>query len=162
MSPMMLKRDGHQPAPADPLDRSEGDQLGQVLTQPAQDRTGEEDQDRGLEDVAAAVEIGDLAPERRRRGGRQEVAGHHPGKLVEPTQLADDAGQGSADDALVERGEHHSRHQPEEHDDDLLVTEVLGFVLSRRRSRLGLGCSPGERAPCDLSDTCTCTCDPAP
>ena len=85
------EREGHQPAAADPLDGSEGDQLRQVLTQAAQDRTGEEDQDCGLKDVPPAVEIRDLAPERRRGGGRQQVGGHHPGELVEPTQLADDA-----------------------------------------------------------------------
>ncbi len=74
-----------------------------------------------LEDQPAAVEVGDLAPQRRDGGRGQQVGGDDPGQVVEAAEVADDAGQRGADDALVERGEEHAGHEADQHDHDLAV-----------------------------------------
>ena len=58
----------------------------------------------------ATVEVGDLAPERGAGGRGQQVGGDDPGEVLETAEVADDAGQGGADDALVERGQEHAGH----------------------------------------------------
>ena len=58
-------------AAAEALDDAEGDQLGQVLRQAAQRRADEEDDDRGLQHDAAAVDVAELAVERHDDGGRR-------------------------------------------------------------------------------------------
>ena len=47
---------------------------------------------------------------------------------VSMQQIADDGRQRRADDALVERGQQDSGHEPEQHDDDLLVRQVVVLV----------------------------------
>ena len=125
---MMLRAIAIRPPPPIPWQRAEGDELRQVLAEPAQDGADEKDGDGRLENGAAPVKVGDLAPKRRGGGRGQQVGRDHPGELVEAAQLADDARQRRADDALVERGQQDARHQPEEDDDDLLVREVPRLV----------------------------------
>ena len=118
--------DREQAAAADALEGAEGDQLAHVLAEPGQGRAEQEDDDRDLEDQPAPVEVGDLAPQRRGRGRGEQVGGDDPRQLVQPAELADDAGQGGADDALVEGEQQHAGHHPGQDDQDLAVGEVAG------------------------------------
>ena len=113
--------DRHQTAAADSLEGAEGDQLEHVLAEAAEGGADQEDDDRELEDQAATVEIGDLAPERGDGGRGQQIGGDDPREVVEAAEVADDAGQGGADDALVERGQEHAGHDADQHDHDLAV-----------------------------------------
>ena len=101
----------HEPAPAEPLEAAERDQLGHVLAEPAQHRADEEEHDRRLEHDLAAVEVAELAVERPgdRRG--EQVAGHDPGEVLYPAQVADDRGQRRGDDRLVQRRQQHHEQQ---------------------------------------------------
>src|SRR6185312_15867850 len=99
----------------------------------------QEDDDRDLEDEATAVEVGDLAPERRDGGRGQEIGGNDPREVVEAAEVADDAGQGGADDALVERGEEHAGHDADQHDHDLAVGQG-GCLFGRVNGDLSGGC----------------------
>src|SRR5437899_3206915 len=83
---------------ADPLDGPEGDELQHVLADARQDRAGEEDEDGGLEEALAPVEVRELAVERCGRGGRHQVGGHDPGKMTDAAQVAGDRRQGRGDD----------------------------------------------------------------
>ena len=105
-------RADHQPAATDALQGPERDELPHVLRQPAQGRADQEHHDREQEDLLAAVEVAELAVDRRRDGRGQQVGRHHPRQLGEPAQLADDRRQRRRDDRLVERGQHHGQHQP--------------------------------------------------
>ena len=80
-----------QPTCAQPLQRPEHDQLHHVLSDPAQGGTDQEDQDRGLEDLLAAVDVADLSVQRHRHRRGQHVGRHHPRQAVDTTELADDA-----------------------------------------------------------------------
>jgi hypothetical protein len=121
--------DGEQAAAADALEGPEGDQLAHGLAQPGKGRPDQEDDDRDLEDQPAPVEVGDLAPQRRGRGRGEQVGGDDPRQLVQPAELADDARQGGADDALVEGEQQHAGHDPGQHEQDLAVREVAGDVV---------------------------------
>ncbi|HKG64504.1 MAG TPA: hypothetical protein VKB28_10605, partial [Solirubrobacteraceae bacterium] len=63
----------HQPASAEPLDRAEGDQLRHPLREPAQRRADQEDHQRALEHELAAVEVAELAVQRRDDRHRQQI-----------------------------------------------------------------------------------------
>ena len=69
MSPTTAMAVTIESAAAEALDDAEGDQLGQILRQPAQGRADEEDDDCGLQHHAAAVDIAELAVERNHDGG---------------------------------------------------------------------------------------------
>ncbi len=76
---------------------------GRFCARPQSAEPIEEDDDGGLEYGPAAIEVGDLAPERRGGGRGQQVGGDHPGQLVQAAQFADDAWQRGTDDALIQR-----------------------------------------------------------
>ena len=59
----------------------------------------------------APVQVAELALDRGRAGGREQVGRHHPREVVEPAQVADDGGQRGGDDGLVERGQQHAEHE---------------------------------------------------
>ena len=118
------ERQREQAAAAETLDGAEGDQLLDVLRQPGQQRADQEGHDRGLEDQLAAVEVGDLSPERSRGGLGQQIRRDDPAQLAQAAELAGDAGERGADDGLVEGGEEHAGHQAAHHDQDLLVGQI--------------------------------------
>jgi len=72
-----------QPARADPLQRAEGDQLSHRLRQPAECGADQEDRDRDDEQPPAAVEVAQLAVERDRDRGREQVRRHDPAEVAE-------------------------------------------------------------------------------
>ena len=100
-----------QAARAEPLHRAERDQLGHVLRDPAEHRADQEDDDRDLERLLAAVEIAELAVERAGDRRREQVRGHDPREVLEPAEVADDRRQRGRDDRLVERREQDDEHQ---------------------------------------------------
>ena len=103
--------DDHQTAAAEPLKGAHQHQLRHVLRQPAQRRSREEQQNRDLQHPLAAKQIAELTVQRHHDGGGEDIGRHHPGKLVEAAQLADNGRQRGGDYCLVERGEQH--HQQE-------------------------------------------------
>ena len=77
--------------------------------QTAQDAADQEHDDGDLEQPLAAEEVAELAVERRRHRGRQQIGGDHPRQMVEAAELAGDRRQGGGDDRLIQRGEEHAR-----------------------------------------------------
>jgi hypothetical protein len=41
--------------------------------------------------------------------------------VIQSAEIADDAGKGGANDALVERGQEHACHEPAQYDEDLFM-----------------------------------------
>ena len=76
----------HQTAAPEPLHRSERDQLGQVLRDPAQDRADQEHHQPDLEHDLAAVLIAELPVQRRHDRLREQVRRHDPADVVEPSR----------------------------------------------------------------------------
>ncbi len=111
-------RQHHEAAAAQPLERPEADELRHVLGDPAEGRADQEDHDRGLEELLAAVLVAELAPERGRGRGGQQIGGHHPRQVVEPAQLADDRRERRGDDGLVEGREQHAEEQGSDRHED--------------------------------------------
>ena len=72
-----------QAAAADALQAAGQDQRQHRGGQGAGDRAQHEQRDAGQQHGAAAVDVAELAVERRHRGRAQQVGGHHPGQLVE-------------------------------------------------------------------------------
>jgi hypothetical protein len=77
----------------------------------AQRRAGQEDHDRGQEQVLAAVLVAELAPQRRRCGAGQQVGGHDPGQVAQAAEVADDGRQRRRHDGLVQRRQQDGQHQ---------------------------------------------------
>ena len=87
---------------------------------------------------AAAIDVGELAVERRDRRGGQKIGGDDPGQILEIVELAADRGHRGGDDGLIEGSEKHRQHQA---DDDRADSAWLGIRASRRRR--GSGRRPG-------------------
>ena len=107
-------RDRQQPAAADALQAARQDQKPDRRRQRAGDRTDDEDSDRRKHDGAAAVDVGELAEQRRRRGRREQIGRHHPGQIVDAAEAFADGRQRRRDDGLFERGEKHRQHDAED------------------------------------------------
>jgi hypothetical protein len=84
------ERGDDQAAGPEALKRAARDQLGHVLGQAAQNRAGEEDQDRALQDRLAPVEVAELAVQRPGDGRAQQIGGDHPREVVQAAQVSDD------------------------------------------------------------------------
>ena len=96
---------------------------------------------RGEHHRAPAVDVGELAVERRRRGRGEQIGGHHPGQVLDVVEGAAHGRQGGRDDGLIERAQKHRQHQA---DDD-----GAGFGMATAR-----GSAPAPE-PC-------CRDDPSP
>ena len=158
-------RQRHQPATAEALQAPRDDQRGHARRQRAGDRAGDEQADRDQHHHAPAVDVGELAVERRHRGAGDEIGGHHPGQVAEVAEVLADGGQRGGDDGLVERAEEHRQHDAEDDRADFLVAELrhevvvkslksLRFPLrggrargfARRRRRRAFAAAGGARA----------------
>jgi len=84
----------------------------------------QEDGDRDLQHDLAAIEIGQLAVDRRRRGRGQKIGGDDPGQMGDALKIGGDARQRGGDDGLVEGGEEHPEHQPGDDYDRLTMAEA--------------------------------------
>ena len=122
---------GHdQPARAEALDRTEGNQLDHPVREPAQRRAGEEEHDRRLEDELAPVEVAELPVQRARHGRREQVRRHDPRHVRRAAEVADDRRQRGRDDRLVERGE--QQHEQERSEDDADAGRLWAHAALRR------------------------------
>ena len=107
-----------EPPAAESLERAERNQLGQGLSDAAQRRADEEDDQRDLQHDLAAVEVAELAVHRGDRGLGQQVGGHHPRDVAEAAEVADDGRQRGGHDGLVQRRHQQHQHQSGEYDGD--------------------------------------------
>ena len=82
---------------------------------------------------AAAVDVGELAVERRDGGRGEQIGGDDPGEVLDVRIGAPDGGERGRHDRLVERREEHRQHQAEQDAADGGMIEARG--RSRRRSR---------------------------
>ncbi len=101
----------HEPTSSNALEGPECDQLEHRGAQPGEDGANEEDDDGGLEEALATVEVPELAPQRSGGRGGEQVSGHHPGQVRKPVQVTGDGRQRGGDDGLVQRGQHHSQQE---------------------------------------------------
>ena len=127
----------HQTAAPEPLHRPEGDQLGQVLRDAAEDRAEQEHDQPDLEHDLAAVQVAELPVERRHDRLRQQVRRHDPADVVEPPELSHNRRKRGRDDRAVQRRQQH--HQHEAGEDDVDVARAL-FVRTDN-----CGCRPGHQ-----------------
>ena len=95
--------------------------ISQVMSwaSPPIDRADDEDRDRGDEQALAADQVAELAVDRQRDGGGEDVGGGDPEHVVDAVELADDGRQRRAEDRLVERGQQHRDHQAGEDQQDV-------------------------------------------
>ncbi len=147
-SPVMACAPTMSPPAPMPCRARRGDQLDHVLGQARQDRAHQEDDDRQLEEVLAAVEVAELPPQWGRDGRGQEVGGDHPRQVVEPVQVTGDGGQGRRHDGLVERGQEHPQHQRHQDHEDPAVLGFFEVVVDRARGRGDCGVRSHGRPPC--------------
>ena len=110
--------EGHEPAGGGALHGAQERQLRDVLGGAAQRRGGDEDGERDLEQAAVAVAVAELAPERRGRGGRDDVGRNHPREVGQAAEVGGDHRQGGGEDGLVEHGGQHREHDRGERDPD--------------------------------------------
>ena len=134
MSPMTLKAIAISPPPPMPWMARKAISWGMFWARPQSTEPIRKITIARLEDRAPAVEVGDLAPQRGGGGRGEQIGGDHPGEVIEAAQIADDPGQGRADDALIQRRQQHPGHQTDQDDDDLLVAEDR---CARRRRGAG-------------------------
>ena len=127
------KGDREERTGADALDASEEDEHAHVLAQAGQGRADQEDHDADHEDRLAAVDVGQLAPERDADRAGQQVDGDGPDVVVVAAQLGDDGRQGGADDGLVEGAEEQAQHDREEDLHLLAVAEAEGRIFFETR-----------------------------
>ncbi|GAA3477404.1 hypothetical protein GCM10018966_019340 [Streptomyces yanii] len=125
----------HEPAAADALDGTEGDQLVHGPGPAGQRGADDEDDDGELEDALAAEEIAEFAVDRQPDGGGEEIGGDGPGHLLQAVQLTDDLRQGGGDDHLVERREQQGEHQSEEDQPDPAGADLRGVGTRWGRGR---------------------------
>ncbi len=111
MSPTTASVTTIRPPRAEPLEGTEQDQLGHALRETAQHGADEEDDDGRLQHELAAEQVAELPVQRAGNRRRQEIGGHDPGEVIEPTEVADDGRQRRRDDRLVERGEQQHEQQ---------------------------------------------------
>ena len=93
------------------LDGPEADQLEQRVAETRERRADQEDHDGRLKERLASVLVAELAPQRRRDSGGQQICGHHPGQMGCPMEVSDDGGQRGRNDGLIESGEEQSEEE---------------------------------------------------
>jgi len=94
--------------------------------------------DADQQHAPAAVDVGELAVERRDNGRGEQVGGHHPGEVLDVRIGAPDGRERRRDDRLIERGQEHRQHQADEYAANGGMIEPHG-----QRRRGSHGKSPG-------------------
>jgi hypothetical protein len=115
-----------QAAGADALDGPEGGEHVHRCGRRARGRPDDEDRDGEQEEAAPTVDVGELAVERRRDRGGDQVRRGRPRLPVQPAEVVGDGADRRGHDRLVERGEEHPRH---EGDEDLHHGGVVGVIV---------------------------------
>ena len=83
------------------------------------------------QDAAPAVDVGQLAEQRRRRGRAQEIGRDHPGQVLDVAEMDPDGRQGRRDDGLLQRAQEHGEHDA---GDDLVDRGRRQRSVERRRA----------------------------
>ena len=99
----------------------------------------QEDHDAEHVDRLAAVEVGELAPERDADGAGEQVDGDGPDVVVVAAELRDDRGQGRTDDGLVQGTQEQAEHHREEDLHLRAVAQAEGRVVFEARDVLLAG-----------------------
>ena len=120
------RRDG-EAATAESLNCSESDQLRHVLTQSAQHRAREKQNDRELQNDFATVQISELSVHRRDDSLRKQIRGNDPREMLESSEIADDCRQCGRHDRGIESGEEHCEYESAERNEDLSVSDCERF-----------------------------------
>ena len=128
MSPRIVSASENSPPAPMPLQRAERGELVHRLGERARHRADDEDRDRGEEERLAAVDVGELAVQRRRDRARDEERRGGPGLLGQPAEVVGDRADRRGDDVLVERGQEHAEQQPDQDRQDLAVGELTAVV----------------------------------
>lgn len=145
-------RGDHQPARADALQPSPDDQHRHIGRETAQERAGDEDDRRDLEDDLPAEEVTELSHQDRCHRLGEQIRGDHPGHMGGAAQIRDDRGQRRAHDRLVQGGQQNPQHDRDE--DDVPATRV---EHGRRGGTLrGGGGLAGSGHACTLTSAPAC------
>ena len=111
-------RQRHEAARGDALSEPQHDELCDVLCGGAERRGEDEADERDLEQALAAMSVAELAPQRRRRGGRDDVGRDDPRDVAEAAELAGDRRQRRREDRLIEHRRQHRQDDRRERDED--------------------------------------------
>ena len=127
-------RERHQPAAAEALEGARQHQLGHAGRQRAGHRARDKNADGDEHQHAPAVDIRELAVERRHRRAGEQIGRHHPGQVADIAEMPADGRQRGGDDGLVERAEEHRQHDAEHDGADFRMREPRAFRarVSRR------------------------------
>jgi hypothetical protein len=117
-------------SPADPLQRACGNQLGEAAGQGAQHRGDRKDHQSDQEQLSPAVDVGELAVDRRHRRRGQQIGRDDPGEMAKAVQVGGDCRHRGDHHGLVDRGQEDAQQDAAEHPEDLPVCEA-------RRRRIG-------------------------
>ena len=105
-------------------------------------RADDEHGDREQEQLLAAVEVAELAVDRRGDGRGDQVGRRHPRLDRQTVQVVGDGADRGTDDGLVERGEEHAQQQARQDRQDLLVGVLARLLTGGDRVALGSGRHP--------------------
>jgi hypothetical protein len=122
------------PPPPQALHEPPGDQPAHRTGRPRDDRTDQEDHDRGQEQALAADQVPQSTVDGHGDRRRQDVGGDDPRHLLDARELSDDRGQRRTHDRLLERGEQDRHRQTGEHQPDPKPVDTRG---TRRVGGLG-------------------------
>ena len=121
----------HDAAAADALQAAAEDQHQHARRGGAGGRARHEHAERHQHHAAPAVNVAELAVERRDHGRGQQISDHHPGQVLEIVEGAADGRQRRRHDGLVQRAEKHRQRQAADDGDDLAPAELaLGGAMA--------------------------------
>ena len=126
----------HDAAAADALQAAAEDQHQHARRSRARSRAGHEHAERDQHHAAAAVDVAELAVERRHHGRGQQIGDHDPGQVLEIVERPADGRQRRRHDGLIERAEKHRQRQAADDGDHFAPAEL---VLGRTPSPVGCG-----------------------
>ena len=121
------KGENEEAAAAKALDGARNDKKEHRLRQARQRRAGKEQDDCGDDDDAPAVEVAELAVDRRDNGRGQDIGGDHPAQVIDAAEIGDDGRQRGGNDGLVERGE-QQQHRHRGDDDAYRIGHAMRFM----------------------------------
>ena len=121
----------HDAAAADALQAAAEDQHQHARRGGAGGRARHEHAERHQHHAAPAVNVAELAVERRDHGRGQQISDHHPGQILEIVEGAADGRQRRRHDGLVQRAEEHRQRQAADDGDDFAPAELaLGGAMA--------------------------------
>ena len=107
-------RQRQEPAAAEPLQGAGNGERRHARRERAGDRAQDEDADADEQHDPAAVDVRELAVERRHRRRRDEIGRDDPGRIGEVAELEADRRQRRRDDRLIQRRKQHGETEPDE------------------------------------------------